>query len=419
MSWWLQLKDARSLLTKEWFPIPAAVDCPVCGAQTRLAAIVIGPSALVNDAGFKADDFLSEPWKRLDGDALMERRSGCSHIIERFVVDRFHASFVMKNGSPRSICEHFHKAIPAASIRAAAMNTIVRLGARRLLVKEGLLTFFSDVELTEFRSGTTIREDRLPHSDSALMLIYHAESPAGETGTVELLCSIARGDYALIIGCYANQEMPRDDVSGDLANVVEVNSDLGLVLTEPHLAKAAAPSVRSLALSPPTQYLTLATAVNSRSKDMQNLRAVCLVSTFTACLAGCASVNSPPRPLPPSPYTYLSLADCKRYGSAIVDCQMEYGTVFARHRLGSVQQTGRGYAAGHDHRYQVASCVQAPRIQKELPNYICQIYGVRSGAEAGPVLVKGGTAVRLAKVLGDQEQIRYRWTADRWSRVRD
>ncbi len=152
---------------------------------------------------------------------------------------------------------------------------------------------------------------------------------------------------------------------------------------------------------------------------MQNLRALCLLSTFIASFAGCASVNPPPRPLPPAPYTYLSLADCRHHGSTIVDCQLEYGADFARHRLGSVQQTGRGYPSVDDHRYQVASCASAPRIQKELPNFTCQIYGARSGVDAGSVLVKGGTAVRLGRIFGDQEQIRYRWTPDRWSRVGD
>lgn len=152
---------------------------------------------------------------------------------------------------------------------------------------------------------------------------------------------------------------------------------------------------------------------------MPSFRALCLISTSMALLAGCAGLNPPPRPLPPAHYAYLSLADCRRYGSMIVDCQMEYGADFARHRLGSVQQTGRGYLSAGDHRYQIASCTSAPRIQIELPNYICEIYGMRSGKDAGLVLVKGGTAVRLAKIFGDQEQVRYRSTPDRWSRVDD
>lgn len=150
---------------------------------------------------------------------------------------------------------------------------------------------------------------------------------------------------------------------------------------------------------------------------MLNAKALCLVSIFATSLTGCASVN--PRPLPPPPYAYLNLADCRRYGSIIVDCQLEYGTDFARHRLGSVQQTGRGYSSADDRRYQVASCASMPRVQKELPNYICEIYGARSGGDAGSVLVKGGAAVRLAMIFGDREQARYRWMPDRWSRLRD
>lgn len=152
---------------------------------------------------------------------------------------------------------------------------------------------------------------------------------------------------------------------------------------------------------------------------MHNLRAFCLVWTFTVSAAGCASVNPSPRPFPSAPYSYLSLAACRHYGSTIVDCQLEYGTDYARHRLGSVQQMGRDYASVDGRRYQVASCASAPRVQKELPNYICDIYGTRSRSDAGSVLVKGGTAVRLAKVFGDQEQIRHRWTRDHWSRVHD
>lgn len=152
---------------------------------------------------------------------------------------------------------------------------------------------------------------------------------------------------------------------------------------------------------------------------MQSLRTLSLISTVTASLAGCASIASSQRPLPPAPYTYLSLAACRHYGATIVDCQLEYGTDFVRHRLGSVQQMGREYSSSDDHRYQVSSCSPAPRIQKELPNYVCEIYGAGSGADAGSVLVKGGAAVRLAKIFGDQEQARYRWAADRWSRVGD
>ncbi len=230
-------------MTKEWFPVPVAVDCPGCGAQTRSAAIVVGPTALVNDAGFKPDDdLLSKPWKHLNGYALVENLGGRTQNIERFIVDRFHASFVVVDGSLRSICQHCHDSLPLDSMRAAAMNGFVRLGARRcLLANEGLLIFSSHVELTEFRSGTTIEEDRLRYPDYALMLICDAESRAGETGTIELWHSIARGDYALIIKGHTGQEMLRDGMSDDLASAVAFISDLGLVVTELHLARSASP----------------------------------------------------------------------------------------------------------------------------------------------------------------------------------
>lgn len=196
----------------------------------------------MNDAGFEPDhDFLSKPWSKLDGYALIESLSGHSQNIDRFIVDRFHASFVLLDGRLQSICEHCRDPLPQACMRTAAMNGFVRLGARRLLINEGLLLFSSQVELTEFRGGTTIREDRLPHPDYALMLICNAENRAGETGTVELWHSIARGDYALIIKGHAGQEILRDEASDDLASVVAMLSDLGLVLTELHLARSASP----------------------------------------------------------------------------------------------------------------------------------------------------------------------------------
>jgi hypothetical protein len=127
-----------------------------------------------------------------------------------------------------------------------------------------------------------------------------------------------------------------------------------------------------------------------------------------------------PRALPPAPFAYLSLAACRNYPSNIVECQLEYGTAFGRHRLGPVQQATRDLAAGSGgDRYQVSTCWPAPRVQRELPNFICRIYGSRSGADAGSVLVKGGTAVRLARILGNRAQIEYRWKPDRWSRLHD
>jgi hypothetical protein len=135
-------------------------------------------------------------------------------------------------------------------------------------------------------------------------------------------------------------------------------------------------------------------------------------------LAGCGHLPEAPRPLPLAPFAYLSLSACRSYGSHIVECQLEYGSKFGRQRLGPVQQ--KALAIGReDNRYQVSSCWPAPRIQRELPNFVCRIYGARSGVDAGSVLIKGGTAVGLARILGDREQIQYRWTPDKWSRLRD
>lgn len=151
---------------------------------------------------------------------------------------------------------------------------------------------------------------------------------------------------------------------------------------------------------------------------MQTLK---LLSGFLAIampLTSCGHVTPPPRPVPPAPFTYLSLAACRSYAGNIVECQLEHGTHYRRQRLGPVQQ--KALAIGReDDRYQVSSCWPAPKIQRELPNFGCRIYGSRSGADAGSVLIKGGTAVHLARILGDREQIQYRWMPDKWSRVRD
>ncbi|ANP90170.1 hypothetical protein BA011_40340 (plasmid) [Rhizobium leguminosarum] len=136
-------------------------------------------------------------------------------------------------------------------------------------------------------------------------------------------------------------------------------------------------------------------------------------------LSGCGGdLARSPRPLLSAPFAYLSLAACRAYASNIVECQLEYGSQFGRQRLGPVQETGRTIGRGAN-RYQVTSCYSFPRIQKELPNFVCRIYDARSGADAGSVLIKGGTAVRLARILGDREQIQYRWMPDKWSRLRD
>lgn len=136
-------------------------------------------------------------------------------------------------------------------------------------------------------------------------------------------------------------------------------------------------------------------------------------------LAACGQLAHPSRPLPPAPFAYLSLTGCRFYPSNIVECQLEYGTKFGRHRLGPVQQDSRDLATSANTRYQVSGCLPVARIQRELPNFSCRIYLERSGADSGEVLVKGGTAVRLAQILGDRDQIEYRWQPDRWSRLRD
>lgn len=135
-------------------------------------------------------------------------------------------------------------------------------------------------------------------------------------------------------------------------------------------------------------------------------------------LAGCGHQTEPLRPLPPAPFAYLRLAACKNYPDDIVECQLEYGSDFGRQRLGPVQERGLSIDRGGG-RYQVQSCYSVSRIQKELPNFVCRISDARSGADAGSVLIKGGTAVRLARILGDREQLQYRWTSDKWSRLHD
>ncbi|MBY5827264.1 hypothetical protein [Rhizobium leguminosarum] len=141
------------------------------------------------------------------------------------------------------------------------------------------------------------------------------------------------------------------------------------------------------------------------------------LATMTV-LAGCGHQVEGPRPQAPAPFAYLSLTACKAFRDNIVECQLEHDTEFGRQRLGPVQE--RGLSIANDgQRYQVESCYQVTRIQPELPNFVCRITVRRSATGAGSVLVKGGTAVRLARILGDREQIQYRWNRDKWSRLRD
>ncbi len=209
--------------------------------------VVVRPTALVNYAGFKpGDDLPSRPWKKLDGYVLVEIPGGRTQNIERSILDRLHATAAMMDGGLGSICVSCHEALHTASIRAAATNSLARLGALRLLVNKVLPIFSSHVEWTEFRLGTTIEEDRLPHLDYAPMLICDAARLAGTTGTVEHWHSFARDDYALSIKGHVHREMLREDVSDGLESAVAVISDLGLFATELHVAQSAF-SFRSLA----------------------------------------------------------------------------------------------------------------------------------------------------------------------------
>lgn len=137
----------------------------------------------------------------------------------------------------------------------------------------------------------------------------------------------------------------------------------------------------------------------------------------TVPLTACAHATKPPRPLPQAPFAYLSLTACRNYPGKIIECQLDYGAGFARQRLGPVQQASRNLAMRSQ--YQISSCWPADRFRPELPNFTCRIYDGPTDADSGSVLIKGGTAVRLARILGDREQIGYRWTPDKWSRVAD
>ncbi|WP_253958485.1 hypothetical protein [Rhizobium sp. WYJ-E13] len=222
--------------------MPFSADCPGCGAQTRSAAIVVGPSSLVGDPGSASGtDILAKPRKTLDAFAFVEALGGETEHIERFIVNRFHSTFAFLDGQLTSICEHCAENLPPAAIRSAVMNGFVRLGQKRLLVNERLLLFASDVVLTEFRGETSIEESAMCDPDYALLLICDTENAIGETGTIELWHSIARDDYAIVVKGHDGREMLRDALNDDLKDVVTTIFDLGLVLTQLHLARASSP----------------------------------------------------------------------------------------------------------------------------------------------------------------------------------
>lgn len=222
--------------------VPFTADCPDCGAQTRSAAVVVGPSSLVGDAGSEPEsDILAKPRRRLDGFAFVEALGGQTEHVERSVVNRFHSTFAYRDGQLTSICEHCAENLPPAAIRSAVMNAFVRLGQKRLLVNERLMLFASEVALTEFRGDTSVEESAMRDPDYALLLVCDTESAIGETGIIEMWHSIARDDYAIVIKGHGGHEMLRDAFNSDLKDVVATISDLGLVLTQLHLAQASSP----------------------------------------------------------------------------------------------------------------------------------------------------------------------------------
>ncbi|QKK28025.1 hypothetical protein FFM81_031630 (plasmid) [Rhizobium hidalgonense] len=231
----------RSLLTKEWYKVPISIDCLGCGAQTRSAGIVVGPSSLITAADGSEEDVLTRPWTLIDAFAFVESLGGRTKNVEKFIVNRFHSAFAFRNDRLLSICEHCGENLSIASFRSAAMNGFVRLGQKGLLVNERMMLFASHVVLTEFHGGMSIEASSLPHPDYALMLICDAESAGGEIGTIELWHSIARSDYAIVVKGHEGREMFRDAFNEDLEDVVATISDLGLVLTQLHLAQASSP----------------------------------------------------------------------------------------------------------------------------------------------------------------------------------
>lgn len=135
-------------------------------------------------------------------------------------------------------------------------------------------------------------------------------------------------------------------------------------------------------------------------------------------VAGCASPVAPLSYSVPHPWSGLKLTQCRAYGT-LSECQLVQTAAlhYRAYRLGPVQQQNRRFQTlSDDYQYQITSCYAIERVNGPLPNYLCRIVGYRTGAEAGSVFVKGGTAVNLAKYLGDQEQLHYQRKRDPWER---
>lgn len=232
----------RSLLTKEWYVVPISVDCVGCGAQTRSGGIVVGPSSLTNIASFDLDDsVLKSPWSQLDSFAFVESVAGRSENVERFIVNRYHSLFAVKDGWLKSVCEHCGDSLPAALIRSAAMNGFVRLGQRRLATNEGLMIFSSKVALTEFHGGTRIEEGGLRDGGFMLLLLCDAEDGRHRTGIVEIWHSVARNEYAMAIKGHEGDELFQLAFYEALEHIVDDIAGFGLVLTQLHLAQDQSP----------------------------------------------------------------------------------------------------------------------------------------------------------------------------------
>ncbi|WP_137113884.1 hypothetical protein [Mesorhizobium sp. GR13] len=145
---------------------------------------------------------------------------------------------------------------------------------------------------------------------------------------------------------------------------------------------------------------------------------VMVVMALDMAVAGCTLPTEPLSHSVSYPWTALQLTQCKAYGT-FSECQLVQTSAshYQRHRLGPVQQQNRRFQIlSNDYQYQITSCYEIQRVNRPLPNYLCRIVGYRTGADAGSVFVKGGTAVNLAKYLGDQEQLRYQWKRDPWER---
>ncbi len=235
-------RHERSLLTSEWYVVPISVDCTGCGAQTRSAGIIVGPTSFTNQANFDLEaDVLKRSWEPLEAFGLVEKLSGRTENVERFITKRYHSSFAMADDGLTAVCEHCNGSLPGEVIRVAAMDSFVRLGQRRLLNNEGLIVFSSKVVLTEFHGGTWIEESGIEDGGYLRLLLCDVEDANGTTGIVELWHSVERNDYAFVLKGTGEWEMLRREFSADLQQIVADVTALGLVFTQLHLAQDESP----------------------------------------------------------------------------------------------------------------------------------------------------------------------------------